>query len=44
MYINIKCDSWVIISELEMMIAKELGIKTPKIFGLYEVLSTGEDR
>lgn len=43
-YITVKCDSWMVVSELELIIAQELGIMAPKYFGLYEALATGEER
>lgn len=44
LYLTVKCDSWVVVSELELMIAQQLGVKTPENFGLYEALSSGEER
>jgi hypothetical protein len=43
-YITVKCDSWMVVSELELIIAQELGINSPKYFGLYEALASGEER
>lgn len=31
-------------SELELIIAQELGVLAPKYFGLYEALASGEER
>lgn len=44
LFITVKCDSWMVVSELELIIAKELGVEAPKYFGLYEALLSGEER
>jgi hypothetical protein len=44
LYITVKCDSWMVVSELELIIAQELGLLAPKYFGLYESLVSGEER
>ena len=44
LYLTVQCDSWMVVSELEMIIAQELGVHAPKYFGLYEALASGEER
>lgn len=34
----------MVVSELELIIAQEVGVLAPKYFGLYEALASGEER
>ena len=44
LYLCVQVDSWVVVAELELLIARQLGVRAPRHFGLYEALASGEER